>query len=147
MNPDDFHDIAVHLHDHSPLGKQQAADRTAVSRLYYAAFLFARDVMRGWGLRSEERRVHAQVAEGLKCSGIVAVIRMGRRIEVLRDERSKADYEIATDMALDFSLMEGYWRDVRFGMESAWESVPPGSREAVRRKMQSKIDLVGVRLP
>ena len=65
MNPDDFRDVAAHLYRSPPANREEAALRTAVSRVYYAAFLYARDLMRKWGLEFTDRAVHAQVAEGL----------------------------------------------------------------------------------
>jgi uncharacterized protein (UPF0332 family) len=76
-----------------PRGLRQAADRTCISRAYYAAFLSLRDAkLRECIERTND--AHAIVAGAVKRADFIA----GNYLELLRKLRNRADYE--TDVTL-----------------------------------------------
>ena len=107
--------------------------------MYYAAFLYARDLMKVWGLSFTDQGVHAQVAEGLKCSGLRPVIKIGRQLSRLHDERKHADYDIQQQHKPDMQKVEEYWRTVRCDLASEWGQTPEDKRRDALDKMRKRI--------
>lgn len=142
MNPVDFYALADYLFANYPSGKREAAVRSAVSRAYYAAFLYARDVMRSWGCFLTTKAVHSQVSQGLKCSGRRSFFLLGDKVAKLCREREKADYELDDAYAVDFHRIRRYYRTVIDGLAEEWTSLDEQARKEALRKMQGKISQI-----
>jgi len=142
MDPDDFYKVAEYLNAKPLSGKEDASQRTVASRIYYAAFLFARQVMTGWGLQIQNRFAHTQVAEGLKCSGILDIWQLGDKLSKLQAERIQADYEIGGSASVDFQILSLYWYDVRRKLLPIWEKVPEPEQKTAIDKMRKKVEVV-----
>lgn len=142
MEPEDFYSVAAHLLAAPPEGKEEAAKRTAVSRIYYAAFLYAREVMRGWGCEFVDRVVHAQVAEGLKYSKEGGIARIGKRLSGLHRERKRADYDTGEEHKFDVGKLRGMYADVVPGLEERLTLLNDTLRQAVIRNVKDKIEAI-----
>jgi uncharacterized protein (UPF0332 family) len=106
FEPKAFYDLAAYIRDKLtymlPRGLRQAADRTCISRAYYAAFLSLRDAILALPIRDAKLReriertndAHAIVAGAVKRADLIA----GNYLELLRKLRNRADYE--TDVTL-----------------------------------------------
>jgi hypothetical protein len=69
--------------------------RSAISRGYYAVFHFFRDWLAGQGVwLGRAGQAHSNLHIGLLNCGIPAVASLAPRIEVLREERGVADYDL-----------------------------------------------------
>jgi hypothetical protein len=139
MDGHDFYRLAE-LIQHDPPGEvEEAADRTVAGRVYYAAFLYARDLLAGWGCALSPRSVHAQVSEGLKCSGLRDLIKIGHRLAELHDERRMADYEIDTPYVLDFEKLAALYEQVHRELALRWKHLTQDQRDEALDKMGRKI--------
>ena len=95
MNPRDFLDVANAL----IVGATEAAWRSAVSRAYYAAFHAARRLLRDLGFRTPRAdQAHAYLWLRLSNCGDAQMVTAGQKLQDLRGERNRADYDI--DLAL-----------------------------------------------
>lgn len=141
MDPDDFYKVAVHLKANPLRSNEDATLRTVVGRIYYSAFLFARKVMRDWGLQFQQQCAHKQVVEGLKCCGIHAIWEIGRTLKNLQDERILADYEIDGDYSsADFDIVSNYWLDVHRNLLPEWEKTPVPKQKTALENMRKTIN-------
>ncbi|MFP4028740.1 MAG: hypothetical protein ACLFWL_13200 [Candidatus Brocadiia bacterium] len=139
MDADAFAKIASCLENEPPSGLQEAAHRTAVGRIYYAAFLFAREMMTNWGCDfGSGGRVHAEVAEGLKCSGVRALWKIGNHMVELHDQRKVADYDTGGSFDPDFERVWGYY-DRILELADYWGDQDGQERSKALKKMQDKI--------
>jgi len=94
FNWSDYLALAVQLHT-VPLISQEASDRTAISRAYYAAFNLTADRL---GTKGEWRRAHGpqdhkELADLVKRYGRTTKGRVGHTLERLYYNRCKADYD------------------------------------------------------
>jgi uncharacterized protein (UPF0332 family) len=91
MNVRDFLTLADSLSQ----GKVEAEWRTAVSRAYYAAFHFARDLLSQYGFTVPRAdRAHSYLWLRLANSGHEDVQRAGGQLDSLRRARNQADYDV-----------------------------------------------------
>jgi len=91
MNSRDFLAVAEELIE----GDTEAHWRSAVSRAYYAAFHVARLLMGRCGFRvPESDRAHAYLGHRLNNAGHDGASQAGRRLDLLRDLRNEADYDL-----------------------------------------------------
>lgn len=109
FEPKTFYDLAVYIKewllDTIPKELRQAANRTCISRAYYAVFLSLRENILALPIRDEElRRViertedaHAIVAESIK--GID--FKIGNYLLNLRSARNRADYRTDIEVMSD----------------------------------------------
>ena len=75
-------------------GKTEAEWRSASSRNYYAAFHVARGLLLGLGFHVPRAdKAHAYLWLRLSNAGHADVIQAGRRLNGLRGQRNRADYE------------------------------------------------------
>ena len=73
----------------------EAELRSAVSRAYYGAFHEALSLLRDSGVRlPKTEQVHVKVGFCLRDCGDVMAAKAGRQLELLRNERRAADYEL-----------------------------------------------------
>ena len=79
----------------SVLSADEACQRTAISRAYYAAYCQARNLARdrGWVILTGKTKDHAIVKNHFKNSRQRNKKRIGIILERLRDARNDADYE------------------------------------------------------
>ena len=80
---------------------QSEADwRSAVSRAYYAAFHVARDFMTSLGFVTPRAELaHAFLWRRLGNCGLPSLSSAGSRLNQLRGERNRADYDLNSDLA------------------------------------------------
>jgi uncharacterized protein (UPF0332 family) len=89
----DFRDF-LSLADALANGTTQAEWRTACSRGYYAAFHVARQLLLGLGFRVPQAdRAHAYLWLRLSNAGVADMMEAGRRLNDLRRERNRTDYD------------------------------------------------------
>jgi uncharacterized protein (UPF0332 family) len=139
MDAEAFAEIARCLQNNPPNGLEEAAYRTAVGRIYYAAFLFAREMMTNWGCDfGSGGRVHAEVAEGLKCSGMRSLWKIGNHMVELHDQRKAADYDTDARFEADFERMWEYY-DRILEIEDYWKDQEVQEQSEAVRKIQGKI--------
>ena len=139
MDERDFYRLAERLRDAPPARMEEAAERTAAGRIYYAAFIYARNLMRGWGCALTHRGIHAQVSEGLKCSGQRDLLRIGHKLGQLHEERKAADYETDRPYILDFVKLKELYAHVFPELAHRWNFLSQEQQEEALDKMQRKI--------
>jgi uncharacterized protein (UPF0332 family) len=90
----------MNFRDYLPLarslvtGSTEAEWRTAISRAYYAAFHVARDLLIALGFQVPRAdRAHGYLWIRLANSGEAAVQMAGNRLNALRGQRNRADYD------------------------------------------------------
>lgn len=80
-------------------GKSEADWRSAVSRAYYAAFHVARDFLTSLGFVTPRAEVaHAFLWRRLGSCGLAPLALAGSRLNQLRGERNRADYDLNSDL-------------------------------------------------
>lgn len=85
--------------------------RSAVSRAYYAAFHVARDFLSTLGFETPRADLaHAFLWRRLGNSGHAPLALAGSRLNQLRGERNRADYDLNLDLA---------WKDAQAAVRSA----------------------------
>jgi len=139
MRGNEFFEIAKHLLGNPPARWQEAAERTAASRIYYAAFIYSRDLMETWGCSFTENAVHTQVAEGLKASRELELVRIGKKISELHDERKRADYQTKAPEGFDFARLEALYEDVVRELQNRWAHLGEHARQAAMREIRARI--------
>ncbi|MBM4036459.1 MAG: hypothetical protein FJ291_32385 [Planctomycetes bacterium] len=139
MDERHFYLLAEHLRDSLPTGLEEAAERTVAGRIYYAAFLYARNLMALWGCALTSRGIHAQVSEGLKCSGNRDLFKIGHKLAELHEHRRMADYETRVPFALDFKKLKDLYDNVHPELQHRWAFLSPDQKRAALEKMQRKI--------
>jgi uncharacterized protein (UPF0332 family) len=76
--------------------------RSAVSRAYYGAFHEALSLLRDSGVRlPKTEQVHVKVGFCLRDCGDATAAQAGRQLELLRNERRTADYELGDSRFTD----------------------------------------------
>ena len=81
-------------------GQTEADWRSAVSRAYYAAFHVARQFMGDLGFVTPRAdQAHAFLWRRLGNCGHVPLALTGSRLNQLRGERNRADYDLSSDLA------------------------------------------------
>jgi uncharacterized protein (UPF0332 family) len=92
MTGRDFLDVA----DELATGAHEGHWRSAVSRAYYAAFHFARDLFHRCGFAvPRAERAHNYLSMRLSNCGHPDVIVAGKRLDDLRQARNRADYDLS----------------------------------------------------
>lgn len=92
-------------------GQTEADWRSAVSRAYYAAFHMAREFMSDLGFTTPRADpAHAFLWRRLGNCGQVPLALAGSRLNQLRGERNRADYDLNVDFA---------WKDAQAAVKSA----------------------------
>lgn len=80
-------------------GTSEADWRSAVSRAYYAAFHVARDFMTSLGFVTPRAELaHAFLWRRLGNCGLAPLALAGSRLNQLRGERNRADYDLNSDL-------------------------------------------------
>lgn len=95
MDPLDFIALAIRLSN----GQNEAELRSAVSRAYYGAFHLARQYLQDCGVRFPRKEthgaeIHQKVRYCLSHSADVDAMFAGDKLESLRGQRNKADYDL-----------------------------------------------------
>jgi uncharacterized protein (UPF0332 family) len=89
-------------------GTSEADWRSAVSRAYYAAFHVARDFMTSLGfVTPRAEAAHAFLWRRLGNCGLAPLALAGSRLNQLRGERNRADYDLNSDY-LEIVIQYGY---------------------------------------
>jgi len=90
----DYLEIAKYLEKNNN-DLRDAANRSAVSRAYYAAFCHSRNYAIKMGVKFDPRRenVHQKVIDYFDCSGISGMYEVARDLKCLRGWRNNCDYE------------------------------------------------------
>jgi len=103
MNPRDFRTLAFTL-----VGNNDEADlRSSISRAYYAAFHVASDFFTALGFRvPNAEQAHAYLWLRLSNCGDPHVVRGGRRLNRLRQQRNLADYDLRQPVSSTSALYE-----------------------------------------
>ena len=136
----DFYDLAVALVDAPPSDLEEAAERTAVSRVYYAGYHYARKLMEGWGCPiSRKGTAHAEVVHGLKCSGQTDIIEMGEELENLMLERQRADYQIEDAQTFDMPAIYDRYGYFTRNLKSRWQKLSAQARATALDKIQRRV--------
>lgn len=92
-------------------GQAEADWRSAVSRAYYAAFHVAREFMSDLGFATPRAdQAHAFLWRRLGNCGHVPLTLAGSRLNQLRGERNRADYDLNLNLA---------WKDAQAAVKSA----------------------------
>jgi uncharacterized protein (UPF0332 family) len=91
MNATDFIEVAEQLLDDGNEGRL----RTAVSRAYYGSFHVARRFLQDCGVEVPKSDVHDKLRWCFQESGSVDLEAASRRLDALRAERNKADYDLS----------------------------------------------------
>jgi len=90
---DDYLQLAEELHDQDDSTPQEAEERSAISRAYYAAFHDA--LQRAPRSIQEARsRKHQKLIEHYKSGYTPKEQEVGRLLDTLRDNRNAADYDV-----------------------------------------------------
>jgi hypothetical protein len=92
FDPEDFAKLAVRLVQ-NPCGP--ADSRTAISRAYYAAFLYARKLLDPHFYFSGEGKVHTEIRFLFVNSTREELRKIGQQLDDLRGKRNAADYDLA----------------------------------------------------
>jgi uncharacterized protein (UPF0332 family) len=142
MQGEGFFAVADYLLKNPPPKWQEASDRTAVSRIYYAAFIYSRDLMEKWGCQFTDGVVHAQVAEGLKASDQSELVRIGCKIANLHGERKRADYQTKTVQGFSFDKIKQLYEDVVPELQRRWEHLNGRQRSEALAKIRARIESV-----
>ena len=113
----------------------EASWRSAVSRAYYAAFHVARDLMTSLGLVTPRAELaHAFLWRRLGNCGLAPLTLAGSRLNQLRGERNRADYDLNSDLAK---------KDAQAAVKSAamviatLQAVSPDDRRLVTEAMKT----------
>lgn len=139
MQASQFLRIANYLRDNRPGDCEEAADRTAVSRIYYAAFLYARRVLEDWGCGiSQSGSTHAQVVEGLKWSATRPISEVGKKLGKLHEKRKSADYDIDGRFEPDFERLCQYY-ETATSLEERWNYLNDEKKEEALSRMKARI--------
>lgn len=81
----------------APTASEEARNRAAVSRAYYAAFCSARDYLVDLGeispARDDEPRLHGDVMRRFKQASDGRRVKIGRWLDTMRAARNQCDYE------------------------------------------------------
>jgi uncharacterized protein (UPF0332 family) len=100
MRSDEFLALAVEL----VASGSEARHRTAISRAYYGAFHFAKELLTATGIvLPDTAEAHRKMQMCLKESRVDDARRAGDKLEVLRGQRNRADYDLRT---VDFRQKE-----------------------------------------
>ena len=100
MGSDEFLALAVEL----AAAGSEARQRTAVSRAYYGAFHFAKELLTAAGIiLPDTAEAHRKIQLCLKESRVDDARRAGDKLELLRGQRNRADYDLR---AADFRQKE-----------------------------------------
>ena len=92
-------------------GQSEVEWRSAVSRAYYAAFHVAREFLGDLGFETPRAdQAHAYLWRRLGNCGHVPLALAGSRLNQLRGERNRADYDLNLDLA---------WKDAQAAVKSA----------------------------
>ncbi len=92
-------------------GQSEAEWRSAVSRAYYAAFHVVREFLGDLGFETPRAdQAHAYLWRRLGNCGHVPLALAGSRLNQLRGERNRADYDLNPDLA---------WKDAHAAVKSA----------------------------
>ena len=84
----------------SSAGSTEADWRSAVSRAYYAAFHETRDLLTALGFVAPRAEMaHAYLWRRLENCGNAIVAKAGSRLNQLRRERNRADYDVKLNLA------------------------------------------------
>ncbi len=91
MRSDEFLALAIEL----VAGGSEARHRTAVGRAYYGAFHFAKELLTAAGITlPDTAEAHRKVQLCLKESRLDDARRAGDKLELLRGQRNRADYDL-----------------------------------------------------
>ena len=132
----DFQDTA----DRLAAGATEGDWRSAVSRSYYAAFHYFRTFMLTHGVDvGRGGQSHSSLSSGLMNCGLPLVDSFGRRLDRLRTDRTKADYDFSRPVGHVYA--HGVVRDGRtlpVDFEALLLTLPAASIAAgVRRYLRS----------
>ncbi len=93
MRSDEFLVLAVEL----VAAGSEARHRTAVSRAYYGAFHFAKELLTAAGIiLPDTAEAHRKMQMCLKEPRVDDARRAGDKLELLRGQRNRADYDLHT---------------------------------------------------
>ena len=116
-------------------GKSEADWRSAVSRAYYAAFHVAREFMASLGFVTPRADLaHAFLWRRLENCGCIPLTLAGSRLNQLRGERNRADYDLNSNLA---------WKDTQAAVKSAGmiiaalQTLSPENRQAATEAMKT----------
>lgn len=88
-------DLVASVRSNPDQPNARALCRTAVGRAYYALFLLARELVSDVGIDMRSiPSVHVTLAEALQYSGVLSLTRISEALNVLRSQRTDADYEM-----------------------------------------------------
>lgn len=89
---EDYLQLAENLHEREGSAPQEAQERTAISRAYYAAF---HDALQHAPprVRNARRKKHQKLIDHYEAGHTSEEQKVGRLLGALRDNRNKADYE------------------------------------------------------
>ncbi len=125
----------LRLAEHYATGTTEADWRSAVSRAYYAAFHVARAFLTELGFDTPRAdAAHAYLWRRLENGGHVPLALAGSRLNQLRGERNRADYDLQTDLR---------WKDAQAAVKSAamivtaLQSLPPNARQQITEAMKN----------
>lgn len=95
IDPADFLAVAIKLSN----GRHEADLRSAVSRAYYGAFHFARELIEECGVKISRKQlyaadVHRKVRFCLDHSGSTLAVKAAEKLDSLRERRNAADYDL-----------------------------------------------------
>ena len=71
----------------------EAAERSAISRAYYAALGRAADLLRSEGRSISPRTTHGDIWRAFKNSSDARRVEVGQQLDALRQLRNRADYD------------------------------------------------------
>lgn len=136
MQYTEFLDTAARL----ARGSSEGDWRSSASRAYYAAFHFFREFLRSHKIDvGKSGQAHFDLCRGLANCGHPRVARIGIRLELLRDIRVAADYELHQTVArpdAQAAAQEG--RNIIIDFQAAVASISPADvADGVRRYLQS----------
>jgi len=116
--------------------KSEAAQRSAISRAYYALFNEATQLLQAWGMTvSQNPSGHAEVQNRFFNCGVMSGADFGRDLKELRSKRIQADYNMA---AKDFQN-QNYCALLVAKAESAMKTVSTFKQESLRQQIQTGI--------
>ena len=97
----DFQDTA----DRLARGAVEGDWRSAISRTYYAVFHYFREYFLSHGFDvGRGGQSHFNLYSGLSNCGLTSVAVLGRRVDQLRTDRTKADYNLGTRIDQAYAL-------------------------------------------
>lgn len=141
MRPRAFFELAKYLAHQQSLPGGEAAIRSAVSRAYYGALHHVRKRMEEWGCDFLEKRgTHAKVIQGLRCSGVTALILLADDLDAFRRRREKADYDIEACRSSDWDwLVVAKHYDKALQVDNEWGALDEEGMRRALDGMQNKI--------